>query len=345
MTRVSIMGGSGFGGGEVLRLLLSHPHVEVAQVTSRRLAGKPVTRSHPNLRGTTSLKFSAPEALEPCDVLILALPHGEAAERWSEIEGLAERIIDLSADFRLDTEEAYQRTYGDHARPDLLQTFEYGLAEVNREALRGATRVSTGGCNATVSILSLLPFFEAGVVDTQRTVLDVKVGSSEGGASPDPSSHHPVRSGVVRPYKATGHRHAAEIEMILGQFGPTRVHLSVSAIEMVRGAALLGHLFLTETLTTRDIWAILRGRYASEPFVRLVSEKTGNYRFPEPKLLSGTNFCDIGFELDAASERLVVVGAIDNLMKGSAGQAVQAMNLMMGWDEVAGLGFPGLHPI
>jgi N-acetyl-gamma-glutamyl-phosphate/LysW-gamma-L-alpha-aminoadipyl-6-phosphate reductase len=196
-----------------------------------------------------------------------------------------------------------------------------------------------------VSTLALLPFFEQGLVHEDRTVIDVKVGSSEGGTEVNAGSHHPVRSGVVRPYKATGHRHTAEIEMVLGKHGPAQVHLSVTAIDMVRGASALAHIFLKERLTERDIWSVLRARYGDEPFVRLVSERSGAYRFPEPKLLSGTNYCDIGFELDADSNRLVVVAAIDNLVKGAAGQAVQAMNLMLGWDEKAGLGFPGLHPI
>ena len=345
MTRVSIVGGSGFGGGEVLRLLLSHPHVEVGQVTSRRLAGKPVTKAHPNLRGATALKFVHPDELLPCDVLILALAHGEAVRQWDALAPMAERFIDLSADFRLRDPAVYETAYGAHPRPELLETFVYGLAEAGREVLRGATHVATGGCNATVSALAVIPFHEAGIIEPDRSVLDVKVGSSEGGARGNSASHHPVRSGVVRPYKATGHRHAAEVEMLLSEYGPARVHLSVTAVEMVRGSSVLAHLFLKEAVTSRDIWAILRGRYGSEPFVRLVSERTGDYRFPEPKLLSGTNYCDIGFELDEASERLVVVAAIDNLMKGAAGQAVQALNLMLGWDEVAGLGFPGLHPI
>jgi N-acetyl-gamma-glutamyl-phosphate/LysW-gamma-L-alpha-aminoadipyl-6-phosphate reductase len=345
VTRVSILGGSGFGGGELLRLLLGHQHVEVAQVTSRRMAGKPVPRAHPNLRGATQLKFADPDALEPCDVLFLALPHGEASRRWDEIEPLAGRIVDMSADFRIDDPARYARYYGEHPRPELLGTFAYGLAEANRDAIRGATRVAAGGCNATVSILALLPLYEAGVVHRDRTVVDVKVGSSEAGAEPSEGSHHPLRAGVVRPYKATGHRHTAEVEQILGRSGPARVHMSVTAIELVRGAAALAHVFLSEKLTEKDVWSIFRGRYANEPFVRLVSERSGAYRLPEPKLLAGTNFCDVGFELDADSERLVVVVAIDNLVKGSAGQALQAMNLMLGLDERAGLGFTGLHPI
>jgi N-acetyl-gamma-glutamyl-phosphate/LysW-gamma-L-alpha-aminoadipyl-6-phosphate reductase len=343
--RVSILGGSGFSGGELLRILLRHPDVELAQVTSRRLAGKPVARAHPNLRGITQLRFCAPDALEPCDVLFIALPHGEASRQWDTLEGLARHHVDLSADFRLAEPDRYAQHYGEHPRPDLLGTFEYGLAEANRDALVGATRASSGGCNATVSILALLPLFEAGIVHRDRTVIDIKVGSSEAGAEPTEGSHHPLRAGVVRPYKPTGHRHAAEIETILSRSGPAQVHMSVTAIEMVRGAAALAHVFLSQRVTEKDIWGIYRDRYAAEPFVRLVSERSGSYRFPEPKLLSGTNYCDIGFELDAESHRLVVVAAIDNLVKGSAGQAVQAMNLMLGFEEGAGLDFIGLHPI
>ncbi len=348
MTRVSILGGSGYGGGELLRLLLGHPHAEIGQVTSRRLAGKPIARAHPNLRGRTDLRFADPDDLDPCNLLFLALPHGAASERWDELEPLAERFVDLSADFRLDDAERYAAHYGPHPRPELLETFVYGLAEANRDAIRGAARVAAGGCNATVSILALLPLYEAGLVDPSRTVLDVKGGASEGGAEVDTGSHHPVRRGVVRPYRPTGHRHAAEIGQMLRRVVPegsdVRVHMSVTAVELVRGAALLAHAFPTDVVTERDLWKVYRARYGGEPFVRLVAERSGPYRFPEPKLLAGTNYCDVGFEVDPEGGRIVVAAAIDNLMKGSAGQAVQAMNLMMGWDETAGLGFSGLHP-
>jgi N-acetyl-gamma-glutamyl-phosphate/LysW-gamma-L-alpha-aminoadipyl-6-phosphate reductase len=348
--RVSIAGGSGYTGGELLRLLLGHPHVQVVRVTSRSFAGKPVTRTHPHLRGMTALKYSLPEELEACDALFLALPHGEASRRWPDLEGLAPRVVDLSADFRLSDPASYARHYGEHPRPELLGTFEYGIAEVNREALRGARRVAAAGCNATVSILALAPLVEAGVVAHDRTVVDVKVGSSEGGAELNDGSHHPVRSGVVRPYKATGHRHTAEVEMALarlaGDQAPApRVHLSVTAVEMVRGAAAAAHAFLTRPLSDKDLWGIFRDRYDAEPFVRIVNERSGPYRLPEPKLLAGTNFCDVGWERDPLSDRVVVMAAIDNLVKGSAGQAVQAMNLMMGWDEAMGLSFAGLHPV
>ena len=345
MVRVSIVGGSGYGGGELLRLLLAHPNVEVEQVASRRLAGKPVGRAHPNLRGFSDLRFSPPDDLEPCDVLFLALPHGEAAARWDDLEPLAPRIVDMSADFRIRDPLRYAAHYGPHSRPDVLSTFRYGLAEVDREGLRDADRVATGGCNATVTLLGLLPFFAAGVAELDRTVVDIKVGSSEGGAVPNAGSHHPVRTGIVRPYAAVGHRHTGEVEEVLSALGkPARVHMSVSAVDMVRGAAALSHVFLRETLTERDVWGILRDHWSDHPFIRIVTERSGSHRLPEPSLLAGTNLCDVGFELDPYSNRLVVASAIDNLVKGSAGQAVQAMNLMLGLPEDMGLRFPGLFP-
>jgi len=289
VTKVGILGATGFGGGELLRILLGHPHVTVRAASSTRLAGKPVHRVHPNLRGVTDLRFCAPDEVSDLDLLFLALPHGQASEQWDDIAPRAERIVDMSADFRLDDPVVYAGHYGEHPRPELLSTFTYGLPELNREAIRSSTRVATGGCNATVSILALLPLFEADVVERDRTVLEIKVGSSEGGAVPNEGSHHPLRSGVVRPYKPTGHRLGAEVEAALGRSGPARVHMSVSAIEMVRGASALAHVFLKEPLEIRDVWAIYRERYGAEPFIRIVSERSGPYRFPEPKLLSDTN--------------------------------------------------------
>ena len=155
-------------------------------------------------------------------------------------------------------------------------------------------------------------------------------------------SHHPERSGAVRSYKPTGHRHVAEMLQVLG---PSNIHFSATSIEMVRGILATCHVFLTEDLDEKAIWKLYREAYVNEPFIRIVKERTGIHRYPEPKLLAGTNFCDIGFERDPNSDRLVVLSAIDNLMKGAAGQAVQSFNLMHGFDETLGLGFPGLHPI
>ncbi len=339
---VSIVGASGYVGGELLRLLFNHPHVQIGQVTSERYQGKFVHRVHPHLRGVSNLKFCTLNDLQPCDVLFLCLPHGTAQKQIDFFQNLAQRILDLSADFRLNQPEVYRKWYGiEHLRPELLNAFVYGIPELHREAMRQAHYISSAGCNATAVILGLFPLFSEGLADEQPTVCEVKVGSSEGGNKVTPASHHPVRSGCVRSFKPTGHRHSAEIEQELGQ----HVHLSVTSVEMVRGVLATAHVFLRQPLSEKEIWKLYRRYYAHEPFIRIVKEPNGLYRYPEPKLLSGTNYCDIGFELDSSGKRLVVISAIDNLMKGAAGQAVQAFKLMNDFPETTALEFSGLHPL
>ncbi len=345
---VSIVGASGYVGGELLRLLLDHPHVAVKQVTSERNASSFVHFTHPNLRGRTKLQFISATDLEACDLLFLGLPHGGAMERMEHFAGLAERIVDLSADFRLRNAEDYDRWYGKpHANPEWLAKFVYGLPELHREALRGASYVSGVGCNATATNLAIWPIFANDLVDSSRGVVcEVKVGSSEGGNKSSDSTHHPERSGVMRSFAPTGHRHTAEILQAIRLTGAeTDVHLSATAVDNVRGVLATAHLFLKPGTTEKDLWRAYRQSYRNEPFVRLVKEKTGIYRYPEPKILAGSNYADVGFELDERSGRVVAICAIDNLMKGAAGTAVQCMNLMLGWEETTGLGFPGLHPI
>lgn len=342
MIRASIAGASGYVGGELLRLLLFHPQVSVAQATSERLAGTYVHHAHPNLRGVTDLQFVRADELDPCDALFLCLPHGRAMGRIDRFRGVAERIVDLSADFRLRDPDGYERWYGRrHPRPELLADAVYGMPELHRDRLAGAALVSGCGCNATATILALLPLAAAGVVD--QVVVEVKAGSSEGGNEATAASHHPERAGSVRSYKPTGHRHQAEIWQELGDRLP--LSFSATAVELVRGLLATAHVFLTESLDEKAVWRIFRRAYADEPFVRIVKARRGLYRYPEPKILAGSNYCDVGFELDAGSRRLVVMSALDNLMKGAAGQAVQAFNVMYGFDERAGLGFPGLHPV
>ena len=341
MASASIVGGSGYAGGELLRLLLAHPAIELKQVTSASSTGKYVHSAHPNLRGRSALRFVHPSELERCDVLFLAQAHGAASERIDELAAKAGRIVDLSADFRLRDPAAYERWYGrPHPSPEWLPRFVYGLPELNRDALRGARYASGVGCNATAVNLALAPLARSGAIE--RAVVELKVGSSESGASPGAASHHPERSGCVRSFAPTGHRHQAEVAQELGDF---ELHLSVTAIEMVRGVLCTAHVFPTEPLEEKDVWRLYREFYGAEPFVRLVKERQGLYRYPEPKILSGSNYCDVGFERDPASDRLVVISALDNLMKGAAGSAVQSMNLMLGFEETAGLDFPGLHPI
>lgn len=344
MIRVAIAGASGYVGGELLRLLLQHPQIEVVQATSERLAGQFVHTAHPNLRGHTSLRFSPLVALEPCDLLVLALPHGAAAreiERWT---GAAPRIVDCSADFRLRDADEYRRWYGaEHPAPEWLDRFVYGLPETNREAIRSARYVSGVGCNATATNLALWPLVHAGLIDPRRPVIaEVKAGSSEGGNEPSSATHHPERSGVIRSFAPVGHRHTAEIRQTTGI---DELHLSITSVDVVRGALATCHAFLAAPTDDRALWKAYRAAYSAEPFVRIVHERGGAYRHPEPKILAGTNFADVGWALDEETGRVVTLCAIDNLGKGAAGSAVQCINLMHGWDEATGLGFWGLHPV
>lgn len=343
MIRASIVGGSGYVGGELLRLLLTHPEVEVADVTSERRAGDLVRSAHPHLRGHTDLRFRSSSELEAVDVLFLALPHGQAAERIEEFAGLARHIVDCSADFRLDDPAQYERWYGaPHPSANWLNKFVYGLPEAGRERLRGARWISGVGCNATASNLALLPLVRAGVLDPERpVVVDLKVGSSEAGRSGSDASHHPERAGVVRAFAPVGHRHTAEVEMVTGL---SDVHLSVTSVELVRGAAAAAHVWLAEPMDDRSLWGVWRETYGDEPFVRIVHERRGAYRHPEPRLVTGTNHADVGWALAEDGKRLVALSAIDNLTKGAAGTAVQCMNLALGLDETAGLDLIGLHP-
>ncbi len=344
MTRVSIVGGSGYGGGELLRILLDHPNTEVAQVTSRSHLGEYVYQTHPNLRKRTQLKFSDPAALEPVDVLFLALPHGQAQHNIEQYASLAPRIVDLSADFRLRSTELYQQWYGEpHAAPQWLAKFVYGLAELHRAELGTANYVSGVGCNATASNLALLPLVKADLVDLSAPIIiEIKVGSSEGGAEGNPGSHHPERSNVIRTFSPFGHRHTAEV---IQEMGAKNVSLTMTSVDLVRGVLATAHATLKPGVATKDLWKAYRAVATENPFVRIVKEQRGIYRVPEPKILAGSNYADLGFDLDESSGHVVSMCAIDNLMKGASGSAVQCMNLMLGLDETTGIDFPGLHPI
>ena len=337
----SVVGGSGFTGGELLRLLAGHPEFELEQATSRSKTRKTVGHVHPNLR-ELDLRFSSPEELADVDVLFSAAPHGVAMGEIDRYRGAAETVVDLSADFRLSRETQYEEWYDGHARPELLAESVYALPELGRERLHGADLVAAGGCNATATILGLLPLFEAGLLSgDERVVVDVKVGSSEGGAGGADAASHPERSGVVRPYAPTGHRHEAEIAEFLG----LDVAFTAHAVDMTRGAAATCHVFPDGPVSTSALWGAYRDTYAEEPFVETVAGGGGVYRYPEPKAVAGTNRAEVGFELDPGSERIVAFAAIDNMMKGSAGQAVHAANITLGIEETTGLDFAGLHPV
>jgi LysW-gamma-L-alpha-aminoadipyl-6-phosphate/LysW-L-glutamyl-5-phosphate reductase len=297
------------------------------------------------LRGRTGLRFTTRASLPPCDVVFSALPHTQTEGNIATLRGAAPLIVDLSADFRLRDPAGYQRWYGrDHSRPDLLASAVYALPEIDRLRIRDADLLATGGCVATAAILALLPLARAGVIDTtDYVVVDAKVGSSAAGAQPGASSHHPHRSGAMRSFAPTGHRHTAEV---VQETGLGNVALSVTAVEAVRGVLVTAHIPLADSaVDDRALHTIFRDAYATEPFVRVVHQTRGIHRHPEPKLLCGTNICEVGFSRDPHAPRAAILAAIDNLGKGSAGQAIHALNVHAGIDECAGIDFPGLYPI
>lgn len=344
MTNISIIGGSGYGGGELLRLLLAHPHVELKQVTSRSHLGEYVYQVHPNLRKRTQLKFSDPQALEPVDILFLALPHGQTQLKINQYAKLAPKIIDLSADFRLRDADSYKEWYGEkHAAPEWLSKFVYGLPEIHRAELTTANYVSGIGCNATASNLALLPLVKADLLDLSTPVLiEIKVGSSESGAGGNMGSLHAERAHVIRTFSAFGHRHTAEV---IQEMGVKDISLTLTAVDLVRGVLATAHAKVKQGVCIKDLWKAYRAIANKNPFLRVMKERRGIYRVPEPKILAGSNYADLGFDLDESTGHVVSICAIDNLMKGASGSAVQCMNLMMGWEETAGLEFMGLHPI
>lgn len=347
--RVGIIGGSGYAGGELVRLLLRHPQAEVTAVTSQRYAGEYIYTVHPNLRGYTQLKFTPVnhEVLAAnCDTIFLATPHGASKDFAQDLLDRGVKLIDLSADFRLRDSSMYPEWYGwSHPHPELLGKAVYGIPELHRGEMRGAGLIACAGCMATTSILSLAPIVRAGLVDAGRIAIDAKIGSSGGGSEPTPANHHTERFGGVRPYNVVGHRHIAEIEQELtAQAGSqVRVGFTPHALDIARGILVTAHLWINSKAENSKIWGAYRGMYGSEYFIHLVKYKKGLHQLPDPKVVVGTNYIDIGFELDDHVPRLVVLGAIDNIVKGAAGQAVQCWNAVNGWDERLGLDLIGTH--
>ena len=347
--RVGIVGGSGYAGGELLRLLLLHPGAELSLVTSRRFAGEHLHTVHPNLRGATDLRFSSaetPEIIDKCDLVFMATPHGVSRDMAPPLLGAGLRLIDLSADYRLKDAGDYPRWYGwEHSHPELLSEAVYGLPELHRDEIRGAQLVACAGCMAGASILGLAPILKAGLVEPERIVREVKIGSSGGGSEPTLASHHPERFAGVRPYSVVGHRHTAEIEQEASAFSgaAVRVAFTPHAVNMARGILATIHLWARAPLQNSDVWRAYRASYGDEPFIHLVKYRKGLYQLPDPKVVVGTNLCDIGFELDGHVNRLVVLSAIDNIVKGAAGQAVHCFNIMNRLDERTGLNLIGIH--
>ncbi len=338
MVSIGIAGASGYAGGELLRILLQHPEVDIRKVTSQNHAGEFVFKVHPNLRGLTNLKFTgeSPEQLATeVDILFMAVPHGSSASVTPKVVEQGTRVIDLSADFRLHNPDDYMTWYHwAHPAPDLLDKFVYGLPEFHRDAIKNAKNIAVPGCLATSSIYSLAPLAKSGYI-RDTVVIDGKIGSSGSGNKTTPASHFSERYNSIRIYSPSGHRHIGEIEQELSLVAgkPVSATMSAHSMNMVRGILTTSTAFTDGQIEDKELWRAFRNLYRDEKFIRLMMDKSGIYRYPDPKLVVGSNFADLGFAMDHHVDRIVAIGAIDNLIKGTAGNAVQCMNIMMGFNE------------
>lgn len=337
--RASIIGGSGYGGSELLRFLVHHPHVELVFVTSRTHAGKKVSDVHKNLLKATDLEFtSMPPAkvAAASDVVFLAMPHGVSMGVAKEIVGKA-KIIDLSGDFRLADAASYDTHYGHaHKSPALLKEFTYGLTELNKSAIKKAQNVACPGCFPTGALIALAPLAAKKLLPAYVAV-DSKTGSSGSGSAPSAAAHHPSRANNVKAYKVFSHQHEPEIVQELAKFGSSpEVSFITHSVPMVRGIFTTIHFLAGKPLKAEELKKMYASFYKDSFFVRVVDGS------PESSVVAGTNFADIS--VSCKGKKVAVMCAIDNLVKGAAGQAIQDMNLMFGLDEKAGLLFPGTNP-
>ena len=342
MIKVGIVGATGYAGVELIRLLLGHPHVAIQRLTSRAEAGVRVDHLFPSLRGHIDLAFEDPGAVDfaDCDLVFFATPHAVSMNTVPALLDRGIKIIDLSADFRLSDIGVWESWYGTtHAAPDLISTAVYGLPEVNRAALREASLVACPGCYPTAVQLGFLPLLEAGVIDPGRLIASCASGTSGAGRGAKVNLLLSESTETMKSYGVQGHRHLPEMEQGLSRAAGGDVSLTFvpHLAPMTRG--IHATLFATLTEPSTNVRDLFESRFADEPFVRLTA---GDYE-PETRHVRGTNVCEIDVT-QPPGDTVVITVAIDNLIKGASGQAVQAMNLMQGWDETTGLMAPAVNP-
>lgn len=345
--RIAIAGASGYAGAELVRLAAAHPYFDIAAVTSEKSAGQSVASVFPSLTGVVQHTFEAlaPEALaERADALFLALPHTKSQEPVALCMKAGKLVVDLSADYRLKNVAAYEQWYQTpHAHPALLQEAVYGLPELHRNAIAKAKLVASPGCYPTAAILQLAPLFAKGLVQLDSIVIDAKSGVSGAGRSPALPYHFPEAHESLEPYKIGKHRHIPEIEQelsgVTGTPGAVTIAFTPHLVPMNRGILSTAYCKLKTEIKLPELRALYREFYKDERFIRLYEDIVPNTRY-----IKGSNFCDIGVYADQRAGWVVTVAAVDNLVKGAAGQAIQAMNLMMGIPEETGLTAPGNYP-
>jgi LysW-gamma-L-alpha-aminoadipyl-6-phosphate/LysW-L-glutamyl-5-phosphate reductase len=345
--RAGVLGGSGFAGAELVRRLIGHPDVDVVRVCAADHVGQPISSALPHLEGRTNLVFENPppeRAVEGLDVVLMGLPHGASIEVVERVIDRDVRVIDMSGAFRLKDLKAYERFYGGpHGRPDLLGRFVYGLPELHREEIRSARFVSAPGCFATSIELALLPFAKAGLLEGPVEVVGV-TGSSGAGVTPSPTTHHPTRSVNLRTYRPLAHQHAPEIEAALTGAGAKGLRLSFVPVSapLARGIFVTAFFRVAASVPEERLAGLQAALYEKEPFVRVPRG-----RLPEVVAVNGSNYAEVGAVIGPVEDgaRLVTAfAALDNLVKGGAGQAVQNLNLMLGVPETRTLEDVGAYP-
>ena len=352
MTNIGIVGASGYSGSELLRFLANHPgELHVALCTSETYAGQRIDSVLPHLRGLSRPQASPNyfEALElnalkeKVDVVVLAVPHKVSMAFVPQILAQGLRVVDFSADYRLKDADTYEAWYNvSHTSPELFEEAVYGLPERYREDIRTARLVANPGCYPTSAILAAAPLLDSGAVELNSLIVDSKSGISGAGPKPRDTTHYPNRESNVVAYNIGVHRHTPEIEQELSAVAGEQLRVSFTPhlVPMTRGILSTLYLHLKQELSTEAVLERYAAFYANEPFVRVLP--SGEY--PQTKAVLGSNYCDIGLEVDARTNRVVVMAAIDNLGKGAAGAVVQNLNLMSGLPETAGLEVPGLMP-
>lgn len=342
MIKVGIVGGTGYTGVELLRLLACHPQVELKAITSRKEAGMPVADMFPNLRGRVSLAFSTPEdaGLETCDVVFFATPNGVAMEQTRELLEAGAKVIDLAADFRIKDVAIWEQWYKmEHACPDLIAEAVYGLPEINREAIKQARLIANPGCYPTAVQLGFLPLLESGAVETGFLVADAKSGVSGGGRKPETHILFAEAADNFKAYGVGGHRHWPEIKQGLEQFAgkPVGFTFVPHLTPLIRGIHATLYAKISADI---DLQSLFEKRYANEPFVDVMPAGA----HPETRSVRGANVCRLAVHRPQGGDTVVVLSVIDNLVKGAAGQAVQNMNIMFGQAEDTGLNAIGMLP-
>jgi N-acetyl-gamma-glutamyl-phosphate reductase len=342
--KVAIIGGSGYTGGELLRILAGYPGVDIETVTSRQFAGKNVSTAHPNLEGILDIKFEEPELsriAENVDFVFTATPHGKSMDIVPTFADVGLKVVDLSGDFRFRDLATYERYYGhSHSHPELEAV--YGLPELHRDEIKDAQVVANPGCYPTSVILGLVPLLKEELIDIEKIAVDSKSGVSGAGIKPKAPTMYTNVAEAVTPYRITAHQHLPEIEQELRYIAPeVKVSFVPHVVPVIRGISSTIHGFLEKDIVPEELRAAYVKHYEGEPFVRIL----GPGEIPRMSSVRGSNYIDIGgFGVDPERDRTIVISVIDNLVKGASGQAVQNMNIMCGFEETAGLIQIGVHP-